>query len=302
MGKAPVLLIFFLAFLGAGPTTVPSSSSRFAPINLPALPNAHRVTDKVTSGGQPDGEAGFAALQKLGIKTIVSVDGAAPEVAMAHKYGMTYVHLPIGYEGVTTEQGHDIAKALADEPGPIYIHCHHGKHRSAAAVAVACVENGTLPADEAEDVLNTFGTGPNFKGLWAAAREARPLTPAELQDIKVKYVESAQLEELPGHMVSIDQHWDKVKAAQKAGWVGLSIDTPHEVLQVQEHLHEVGRLRSIAARPEDFRKWLEASDATALKLQEVLNASTIDKAKADDLFQQVTASCNSCHAAYRDGL
>ncbi len=32
------------------------------------------------------------------MKTIISVDGATPNVAMAEKYGMRYVHLPHGYD------------------------------------------------------------------------------------------------------------------------------------------------------------------------------------------------------------
>src|SRR5687767_6206083 len=131
-----------------------------------ALPNAHRVTEKVYSGGQPYGEPGFARLQQLGVKTIISVDGAKPDVEVARKYGMRYVHLPIGYAGVSNEQGMALAKAVDELPGPVYIHCHHGMHRSAAAVAVACVLSGELPPERAESVLKTFGTGASYTGLW----------------------------------------------------------------------------------------------------------------------------------------
>ncbi len=40
--------------------------------------------------------------------------------------------------------GRKTAKAVRDLPGKIYIHCHHGKHRSAAAAATACVTEDTL--------------------------------------------------------------------------------------------------------------------------------------------------------------
>src|SRR5688572_19279104 len=52
------------------------------------------------SGGQPDGDAGFASLEKLGVKTVISVDGARPEIDVAKSHGMRYVHLPIGYNDV----------------------------------------------------------------------------------------------------------------------------------------------------------------------------------------------------------
>ncbi len=69
------------------------------------LHNAHRVTDKVLSGAQPEGEAAFAELARLGVRTIISVDGATPDVQLASKHGLRYVHLPITYGGVTTGQG-----------------------------------------------------------------------------------------------------------------------------------------------------------------------------------------------------
>src|SRR5258706_10041968 len=72
---------------------------------LPArhLPNALQVHPQVISGGQPEGEAGFVELKGLGIKTIISVDGAKPDVEMAKKYGLRYVHLPHGYDGIPEE-------------------------------------------------------------------------------------------------------------------------------------------------------------------------------------------------------
>src|SRR5687767_2138199 len=58
----------------------PDSPRSFEPIgsnNL--LPNAHRVTEKILSGGAPAGEAAFKELADLGVKTIISVDGAKPD-------------------------------------------------------------------------------------------------------------------------------------------------------------------------------------------------------------------------------
>src|SRR5262245_23858504 len=180
------IILAILVLVSAAPTASPCT-----PVSDTHLHNAFIVTPKVISGAQPDDEAAFAALRQLGVKTIISVDGAKPDVELAHKYGMRYVHIPIGYDGVREDQGKAIAKAIDEMPGPIYVHCHHGKHRSAAAVAVACVINGQLSPDQAESVLKTFGTGANYLGLWKAAREARPVDPQELKDLKVDYVEAA---------------------------------------------------------------------------------------------------------------
>ena len=104
--------------------------------NTPGLNNVIRITEKLLSGSVPEGDTGFQTLQKLGVKTIITVDGAKPEVERAEKFGMRYVHLPIGYDGVPADQGWRLAKAVRDLPGLIYIHCHHGQHRSPAAAVV----------------------------------------------------------------------------------------------------------------------------------------------------------------------
>lgn len=70
------------------------------PIESGYLHNAFVLTEKVISGGQPEDAAAFEELKKLGVKTIISVDGATPDVKLAKDHGMAYIHLPIGYDGV----------------------------------------------------------------------------------------------------------------------------------------------------------------------------------------------------------
>jgi hypothetical protein len=81
--------------------------------DTPGLYNVLRITNKLLSGSVPEGDVGFQTLQKLGVKTIITVDGAKPAVERAKKFGMRYVHLPIGYDGVPAEQGLRLAKAGA---------------------------------------------------------------------------------------------------------------------------------------------------------------------------------------------
>ena len=82
----------------------------------------HRLDDGLVSGGVPDGDAGFDALKAMGIRTIITVDGAPPDVARAEARGMRYVHIPITYAQVSPEQTLELARAVRDLPGPTYIH------------------------------------------------------------------------------------------------------------------------------------------------------------------------------------
>lgn len=276
----------------------------FESVETHDLHNAYRVTERLLSGAAPEAEQAFRDLQALGVKTIISVDGAKPDAQRARRYGMRYVHLPIGYDDVAADEGKHLAKALAELPGPVYLHCHHGKHRSAAALAVACVLNRSLKPEQAESVLKTFGTGANYVGLWESTRKATPLDPAELEAIQVEYVEQAVIPELAQRMVAVDQAWERLKAIRKNGWSAPAdhpdLDPAHEALQLQEHLHETGRAEDTAGRPADYRKLLSEGEAAAVALRKALEAQLADLRAAEAAHKLVGASCTACHRAYRD--
>src|SRR5437868_1319905 len=118
------------------------------PINAHGIENAYALSRNLFSGSAPEGDEGFDALQKLGIKTIITVDGALPDVERAHAHGMRYIHLPHGYDGIPPQTQLQLIKAVETAGGPIYIHCHHGKHRGPVAAAVVCMaEKNWSPAE-----------------------------------------------------------------------------------------------------------------------------------------------------------
>lgn len=277
------------------------------PIPDEHLENLHRLTPKVLSGAEPHDEAAFKALSSHGVKTVISVDGAKPQVELAKKYGLRYVHIPIGYDGVPAEKTKDLAKALVELDGPIYVHCHHGKHRGPAAAAAACVSGGLLTNDEAVAVLTKMGTGANYAGLWKSARET-PLTPAaDLKQRKVDFKEIATVPPIAEAMVHVDEKYDHLKLAQKAGWEKPNdhpdIDPPHEALQLRELYFELARTDEFKAKPDDFKKWTADSIQQAEALEKLLKEGPKDpelKTKADALMTGLKNGCSNCHKAYRD--
>ena len=73
------------------------ANAQQAPTAKPAIENIHPLTPQLISGGQPKGDVAFSKLAEMGVKTIVSVDGAKPDLELAKKHGLRYVHIPIGY-------------------------------------------------------------------------------------------------------------------------------------------------------------------------------------------------------------
>src|SRR5690606_24259899 len=79
---------------------------------FPALHNLLQVSSRIFSGGEPVGEAAFEQLEKLGVRTIVSVDGARPNIDAARRHGLRYVHIPISYDGISADAGKALARLV----------------------------------------------------------------------------------------------------------------------------------------------------------------------------------------------
>ena len=256
------------------------------------------------SGSSPDGDAGFRSLQELGVRTIISVDGARPDIERAHQFGMRYVHLPIGYDGVPRQQMLRIARAVRDLPGKVYVHCHHGKHRGPAAAISAqrCLEP-RCSADEAMEFLQQAGTEPHYRGLFASVEQAGVVDSQELEAVPAEFPEVAEVGGLVQAMVAIDQRWDNLSAIRAAKWSvppdHADLDPPHEALQLREQFREAARLREVSGKPELFRKLLAEAESACGDLESSLREPK-DSAKAETAYARCRDSCNRCHEQFRD--
>lgn len=290
------------------PSTPPAATAE--PVSLGAqkidakhLPNAYRLHPRVISGGLPEGDEAFAELQSLGIKTIISVDGARPDVERANKYGMRYVHLPHGYDGVPVARGHELAKAVRDLPGPVYIHCHHGKHRSPAASTVVCVSLGYLAPESANGVLQTTGTSPNYRGLYHSAEAARRLDKALLDALPATFPEAVEPLPMAAAMIEIEHAHDKLKKMAQNNWMPAAsseMNPAHEALLLREQFTELLRTDEAARQPAAFNELLRESEQLSEKLEAALLASSEAREAANELFAKVTAKCTNCHQQFRD--
>ncbi|TWT99531.1 hypothetical protein Pla108_04730 [Botrimarina colliarenosi] len=273
-------------------------------IESPPVPNLVRVHPKVLSGGAPEGDTAFAALSRLGVKTVISVDAAQPDLAAAARHGLRYIHLPHGYDGVPAERAAQLAKAVRDLEGPVYVHCHHGKHRSPAAAAVACVTAGMMEPADAPGVLELAGTSPSYRGLFASAREARPLNPATLDRMSAEFPESVEAPPMAAAMVAIEQTHDRLKTLAAAGWRAPrdhpDLDPGHEALLLREHFTELLRSDAVAGEPAEFLRMLRESEAAAIDLETTLGTPSIPAEKAAVALQRINANCVNCHERYRD--
>jgi len=154
------------------------------------LANAHVVSDKLTTGGQPT-QADLERLKEAGFTTVINLRGAGektkrddPEVeklfnfdeaAAVKSIGLNYFHLPISSkDGLTAENAKLLDDLLNAAPGPVLLHCGSG-NRAGAMMALRAYH---VEGKEAEDALE-IGKAAGLTSLEPKVRAELGLEPAE---------------------------------------------------------------------------------------------------------------------------
>ena len=280
------------------------SVSDTSPTDFAGLHQVVAYVSDIYSGAVPEGDEGFESLKAMGVKTIISVDGAKSQLSKAQKQGLRYVHLPFGYDGVPRERQLQIARAVRDLEHPIYIHCHHGKHRSAAGTASAAVTLGLITVEQAIARMKVSGTSPNYKGLYETVQSTQPALISEMDQVSNEFPEVWQTENMVDAMVAIDVAHDHLKAIQKAHW---KVPAEHpDLIPVSEAARLADLLRNLKddehvhKESEQLRDWFLKASAQVTELETQLLVDQSQAQKLDGLFKQVTQSCKDCHAVYRN--
>lgn len=281
MKQLKSVFLAILALLALSQTAIQSAEPK--PIKLGGLHNVFSLDQRIFSGSAPETDEDFAALKKLGVKTIISVDGSKPLVEKAHEYGMKYVHLPHGYDGIPRATQISLVKASQVSEGPIYVHCHHGKHRGPAAAAVICMADSAWTSAQGEEWLHSAGTATNYQGLFKTVREFTVPTAAELQAAPKKFPESQSISLLVDAMVAIDLRLDELK---KPGSTGQGI-------LLWEQLREAQRLPEAQARGQGFLAALKNCEDQVHPLAETPTATPAQ-------LEAIGKTCAQCHKRFRD--
>jgi hypothetical protein len=278
---------------GDGIVAPPSS----APASKPAIENLRQLSPNLWSGGEPHDDAAFSKLAELGVRALVSVDGAKPAVDAAKKHGLRYIHIPIGYDGVDAEAQRALTRVVREVKGPVFIHCHHGKHRGPAAAAVMCLAAGDMNHAEAAKMMKEIGTGKEYTGLWHDVAAFKPLPAnAKLPEL----VEVAEVGSLAVAMAQVGRAWDGLKLCQTAGWKTpkdhADLAPKHQALLVLEGFKE--SRRNLEYDDPQMAKWLEEATVQAEQLHQSLQAGRT--ADATRPYKALEAACMRCHEQYRN--
>ncbi len=280
---------------------VPPAVKSLHSSNAPGLQNVFRLGDNLYSGSSPDDETAFASLVRLGVKTIISVDGATPDVELAHQFGLRYVHLPISYQSVPRETIVKLVRASHELPGPIYLHCHHGHHRGpAAAVALWRCLDKSVSETQAHAAMKLIGTGDRFTGLYASVKELVRPKAAELAADQSPLSEVAPVAPLAKAMAEIDRMWDRAVADETdATAISMQLTIAFDIA---EHFRDAASLSDVTddELKRDLRETADELDRFAETIKSGMRDRTAPNAARTSAMTRVSARCNECHARRRD--
>ncbi|QOJ13786.1 MAG: hypothetical protein HRU75_03635 [Planctomycetia bacterium] len=282
----------------------PPALDALEPADFPGLHNVVTYAPQMFSGSVPEGAAGFDTLASWGIRTVISVDGARPDLAAAKARGMRYVHLPIGYNGMTRERTLELARALRDLPGPTYLHCHHGRHRSAGALGSAVVTLGLADTEFAVARMKVSGTSPSYPGLYRCVQTSSSVPAAVIDLASAEFPETWQTSDMVSAMVAVDEAYELMRKVEKAGW---AVPPSHpDVVPAAEagRLADLMRVliedKETRKHPPDFADMLRESASAASAIEEALIGGGVAREPLSVQFDRITTLCKDCHIKYRN--
>ncbi|MCA8991205.1 MAG: hypothetical protein KDA88_04460 [Planctomycetaceae bacterium] len=264
------------------------------------LQNLMHVSTSIYSGSEPVSDKDFAELAKLGVRVVLSVDGAVPKVAEARRHGLRYIHVPFGYDGIPEEARLAILRATKEAEGPIYVHCHHGKHRGPAAAAIAAVATKCATKDTVRKVLELGGTNPHYAGLW------RDVQAFELPDGNVelpKLVEAADVDSMVQVMARMSRASEELEGLltnnqELSGAAAKS--AAEQSLLLKEEFRETVRLY-LGDCDQKFQHLMRNSSGIAERVDAaVQDGKPIEVITRE--FKLLKSECSRCHELYRDNL
>ena len=302
-GAFLALLVGFCAY-AAGDGGTATEPPRPVAVSIAGCENVYSVTEDLLSGGVPAGDEAFQALADAGVKTIISVDGAKPDVSAAAKYGLRYVHLPFGYDQLPRQRALELSRAIQDLPGKVYVHCHHGKHRSPAAVAGALVCTQGWTGDRAVAFMKLAGTSRNYSGLYSTVHEMKPASNDELATADASFPSIAKVPDFVEMMVQLEGLFDQLTESRKESWQppksSPDLVPPNTALQILELFKESRRLGQSKSVGPDFATWLDQAELGASGLEGALRTNNDEAAESS--YGQLERSCKDCHEKYRNIL
>ena len=133
-------------------------------LELPGVPNLHKVSDDLYRGAQPNNE-GMKQLEKLGIKTIINLRSIHSDRDEIKNTGLSYHHIHMTTWNPEKEDIVKFLKIITDSNNtPVFVHCQYGSDRTGMMCAIYRIVVEGWNKNEATEEMTKGGFG--FHSIW----------------------------------------------------------------------------------------------------------------------------------------
>ena len=138
-------------------------------VELPGVPNLHKVSEGLYRGAQPTAE-GMKQLERLGVKTIVNLRTTGSDRDEIEGTALGYEHITMK---TWDPDPQDIVRFLKiatdDKRTPVFVHCRHGADRTGTVSAIYRIAVEDWTKDEAIEEMTKGGFG--YHRIWKSLVE-----------------------------------------------------------------------------------------------------------------------------------
>ncbi|MFT7486769.1 MAG: protein tyrosine phosphatase (PTP) superfamily phosphohydrolase (DUF442 family) [Candidatus Paceibacteria bacterium] len=281
------------------------------PGEFPELHNVFHLSDTIISGSEPQGSLAFAALQDMGVKTVISVDGKVPNIELAAAHGMRYVHIPIRYKGIEDDDLLALSKSFRELESPFYVHCFHGRHRGPAASAVGRVAlDGASRERAVAEMRQWSGTSKKYSGLYRDIATKVMPSHDQSQAFVWDFPSAKPMVGFRQAMVEIPRLYDNLDLLADGDFeldaAHPDLDALNEARNLRDVLTQTCELDEVANKPADFQAWMNESREFSESLVRALEATRPGHIQlgarelALESLDSIADRCSKCHKAYRN--
>ena len=144
--------------------TIPAQKKWAERIELPGLPNFHKVSDDLYRGAQPTAE-GMKQLKKLGIKTVVNLRSLHSDRDEIKGTALSYEHINMTTWNTEDKDVVRFLQIVTDSNcTPVFVHCQHGADRTGTMCAIYRIIIQGWSKNEAVDEMTKGGFG--YHSIW----------------------------------------------------------------------------------------------------------------------------------------
>ncbi|KAB8040245.1 dual specificity protein phosphatase family protein [Janthinobacterium aquaticum] len=132
---------------------------------LPHVSNLHQVTPSLYRSAMLDADD-VAQLQKLGVKTVISLRSFHADTKVLEGSGIRAVRIPINTWAIRDSHVIEAMRTIraAEQQGPVLLHCLHGADRTGMMTAMYRMLYQDWPREKALDELKNGGYG--YHAIW----------------------------------------------------------------------------------------------------------------------------------------